>query len=508
MRWLTTILALAVLLAACQSGPTISPLATASSVPTAVDVSPSATLAATLTPAPLSTPTASSKIPVDPAELSGVQVEFWHPWMGSLSDAINAAVTEFNQSNIWGITVKAASQGSDSGVEDALSGAAADGAVPHPLVIAAAPEAIAFDQAHSTTFVDLSPYLSDPQWGYSQQEAADFSTSFWPDSPVNGQQLSIPLLRDLSVLFYNQTWAQALGFQNPPVSTADFQAQACAAAKANLLTGVTDSAGTGGYLVNTGGAALLGWLSSFQPMPAAAYPSAPFSFNTTQSAAAFGFLRSLFDKNCAWSGRNPAPYEYFAQRKAIFYSGSLVDIPVQQKAMAAQKNNDVWTILPYPGASYSPGGLGQGYSPGGLGQGYSPGGLGQDSQPAPVSLGTSMAIAAGASPNEQLAAWLFLRWMIQPGTQARLAAAASLLPVSKSALEQMPASFATLNPQWAQAAGWTGQAQPAFSGAWWHTARPVLEDAAWQIFQPFTAPAAIPDVLKELDATVNELLQH
>ncbi len=471
------ILALAVLLAACQAIPTVSPQATATIRQATVDDSPSATAPPTRTPAPLSTPTSSSKIPVDPAELRGVQVEFWHPWMGGLSDAINAAVAEFNQSNIWGITVKAVSQGSDSGVQDALGGI---GVAAHPLVIAAPPEAIAYNQGHSSVTVDLSPYLSDPQWGYKQQEVDDFSMSFWPDSPVDEKLHSIPLLRDLSLLIYNQTWAQALGFQSPPVSTADFQAQACAAAKANLLTGETDSAGTGGYLINTGGAALLGWLSAYQPMPAAAYLSAPFAFNTTQSASAFGFLRSLSDKNCAWSGRNPTPYAYFAQRKAIFYSGSLADIPAQQKAMAAQKNSDVWTILPYPGAS----------------------------QPAPVSFGTSLAITAAGSPNEQLAAWLFLRWMIQPGTQARLAAAASLLPVVKSALPLVPASLTAQNPQWAQAAGWIGQAQPAFSEAWWYTARPVLEDAAWQIFQPFTKPDSIPDVLKELDATVNELFQH
>ncbi len=479
MRLLPRIFALAVLLAACQANPTLSPSTTATARPTPADISPSATLPPAQTPAPLSTPTSSSKIPVNPADLRGVQVQFWYPWIGSLADAINAVVADFNATNIWGITVKAVSQGSDSGVEDALGGI--NDLLPHPLVLARPPEAIAFDQAHSSVVADLSPYISDHQWGYSQLDVADFSISFWQDAPVDEKRLSIPLLRDLSVLFYNQTWAQELGFQNPPVSTADFQSQACAAAKANLLTGVTDNAGTGGYLVNTSGAALLGWLSSFQPMPAGAYLTAPFSFNTTQSASGFGFLRALFDKNCAWSGRSPSPYEYFAQRKALFYSGSLAEIPVQQKAMTAQKNNDVWTILPYPGSG---------------------------SQPAPVSFGTSLAIAAGASPNEQLAAWLFLRWMISPATQARLAAAGSMLPVVKSALALVPASFTAQNPQWVQAISWIDGAQPAFSAAWWYAARPVLEDAAWQIFQPFTKPDSIPDVLKELDATVNELLQH
>jgi multiple sugar transport system substrate-binding protein len=479
MRLPTTVLALAVLLTACQPGPTISPIsptATSQASLTPQVVSPSATFLPTRTAAPSSTPTPSSKIPVNVDDLRGVQLELWHPWTGSLSDQINTLSAEFNQSNIWGITVKALSQGSESGIQDALSGSG--GTVPHPLVIAAPPEAIAFDQTQANTIVDLATYLTDPQWGLSQQEMADFSPIFWPELSAGEKQFSIPWLGNLSFLIYNRTWAQALGYQSLPASISDFQDQGCAAAKANLLTGLTDNAGTGGYIVNNSGAALLSWLSSFEKLPASDL-STPFIFNTAQSSAAFGYLRGLYDKNCAWSGRNPTPYEYFAQRKAIFYSATLEDLPFQQRAMAQQKNSDDWIILAYPGAS---------------------------SQPAPLSSGYSLAIING-KPKEQLAAWLFLRWMILPRNEGKLAASGSLLPVSKSALELISSNKAQ-NPQWAQAAGWIDRSQAAFSQGWWYIARPVLEDAAWQIFQPFTKPASIPDVLKELDSTVSELVQH
>ncbi len=478
MRLLTSILALAVLLAACQVSPTIDPTATgqASLTPPAVVLSPSATRPPTLTPQPPSTPTPASKIPVSVEDLRGVQVELWHPWTASLSDAINAAVAEFNQSNIWGITAKAVSQGSESGVEDALNGL--NGAANSALVVAAPPEAIAFDQVHDNTIADLSPYLTDPQWGLSQPELADFNPAFWTGLAAVGKQYSLPWLENLSLLFYNSTWAQALGFQNPPASLTDFQSQACAAAKANLVTGLTDNAGTGGYIVSYSGGALLSWLSAYEQLPAAELAT-PLSFNNSPSAAAFGYLRSLYDKNCAWNGRSPTPYMYFAQRKALFYSGTLEDILFQQKAMALVNNKDDWTILPYPG---------------------------ENGQSTPLSSGISLAVASGKD-SEQLAAWLFLRWMTLPRIESKLAGGGSWLPASTSALE-LASPYKALSPQWAPAVDQVDGSQAAFTQAWWYLARPVLEDAAWQVFQPFTKPASIPDVLKELDATINELIQH
>lgn len=478
MRLFYLTLILVVLLAACQVGPTISPPATSPADPAPTVVTPSLrpTLRPSVLPTQVSTPTSSSKIPVKVEELRGVQVDFWHGAVGSLSNEIDAVVKEFNQTNIWGITVNALSQGSNAGLEEAIGGLENDAT--HPLVVAARPEAIAHFQVQNHRFLELSPYFSDPQWGLSPQEMADFYPDFWDSGTVNGQQLSIPLLRSLSILFYNQTWAKALGFQGPPVTTADFQNQACAAAKANLLTGVADNAGTGGWIVDTNSAAILSWLSAFEEIPA--QPQAlPFSFNTTQTASAFGFLRNLIDKNCAWNGRNSTPYAYFAQNKALFYSGMLEDIPFQQKAMLQQKSSDTWVAISYPNGGKAA---------------------------SMFSFGPSLAIVQ-AKPNEDLAAWLFLRWLILPRNQSRLAAAGSMLPVGKSAIDLMN-GYKVQNVQWAQAAGWLNQTQAAFPQSWWFTSQPVLEDAAWQIFQPFTTPASIPDVLKELDATITELLQH
>ena len=66
-----------------------------------------------------------------------------------------------------------------------------------------------------------------------------------------------------------------------------------------------------------------------------------------------------------------------------------MDIPDQKYAFDWNKNSDVWTIQPYPV---------------------------DDIKPILLVSGQDYAVLA-ASAEEQLASWLFIRWMIQPENQ-------------------------------------------------------------------------------------------
>ena len=189
-------------------------------------------------------------------------------------------------------------------------------------------------------------------------------------------------------------------------------------------------------------------------------------------------MAKLFDGSCTWVSRNQAPYNYFAGRQALFFSGTLEDIPALAAAMAYQKNTDSWTVLPYPK---------------------------DNSQKTLITFGPSLGILK-STPAQQLASWLFVRWLELPRVQSKLAAAGSVLPVRKSALGLM-ADYAKSSPQWAIAAGWLNEKmQPLPVQAWWKATQRVLEDGAGQVFQPFLTVEKVPDVLKELDATISEIL--
>ncbi len=184
----------------------------------------------------------------------------------------------------------------------------------------------------------------------------------------------------------------------------------------------------------------------------------------------------MVDENCAWTARNPAPYPYFAQRQALFYSGSLLDLPFQARAMDFAKSSDRWAVMEYPSPSGSP---------------------------VVLTSGNTNAVLRSSAAGE-LASWLFLRYLMLPRVEARLAAVNDLLPARQSAVESM-AGFRQNNAQWAQVVGWLDDFQPAPRLASWRTTRRILQDAAWQIFSPIVKVDGIPGVLEELDGMVKEI---
>ncbi len=60
------------------------------------------------------------------------------------------------------------------------------------------------------------------------------------------------------------------------------------------------------------------------------------------------YLYDLFLENCAWIGRQQHPYQYFANRQALTYSGKMEDILIQERVNELNNSNDQWTVLPYP----------------------------------------------------------------------------------------------------------------------------------------------------------------
>jgi len=279
------------------------------------------------------------------------------------------------------------------------------------------------------------------------------------------------------VLFYNQGWAESLGFNSPPVTPDDFKNQACAAAQANLKDLPWQNNGTGGWLVDTNALTLISWMQTFGgTLPLV--ENQPYQFNTSQARDSFTYLRQLFDKGCAWAGKEDLPYDYFASRQAIFFSGPLQDILPLADTMAQQKSADHWSILPFPSLTH---------------------------KPVLVVSGPSYAILK-SSPRQQLAAWLFIRWMIQPEHLASLVEADGSLPVRVSELDQLSA-FKQRYPQWNLVQQWIPVAQTTPPVSSWRQVKPILEDAGWQTFSSNFTVTQIPQTLVMLDETIQEVLQ-
>lgn len=444
-------------------GPGVNP--TASPTPRATRTAPPSTKA---------TSTPDSQLGVDASALRGTQIEFWYPWTGDAAKVIEQQVSQFNSANSWGIHVETRALGNPGYVSDEVQGVL--GTPQMPDLVAAYPQQALSWGGSPTTLVDLTDYVEDSQWGLTSQEVADFPTSIWNLGLEGSQRIGIPAETSALFLAYNVTWARELGFSSPPTTPDEFQQQACAAAAANAKDPSADKKGTGGWIVATDDLSATAWMQAFG---ADLEPSAQgeYSLGAAPIQAAFAYFQSLYEQGCAWKARNSEPYDYFSGRQALFYTASLSDLASQTQANRQANNDDQWTVLAFP--SVAGGAAAMVYGPD-----Y---------------------VILGTGAERQLAAWLLVRWLIDPQREADLAKADGNFPARSSAAASMQ-SYRTANPQWDAAYKLLADGRLAPQAASWVTVRSILSDAFAAVFDAQTQAGQIPGMVSQLDQTVKEVL--
>jgi multiple sugar transport system substrate-binding protein len=458
-----TALAAAILLLAVLALPGC---ATTSNSPT---VSPSGEVPTTGTGVLTPTPTSIPPIEVDPAALRGVTVQAWHAFSGPAYEIFNSQVAQFNSFNEWGITVAPAAYGDYAALFEAVE--TAIGSDEPPGLVAALPEqALAWDAEGSV--VDLNLYLADSNWGLGADALTDIPAPFLAQDNAGGRQLGVPAQRSTRLIFYNETWAHELGFAAPPQTPDEFRQQACAANAAFRADASIRNDGYGGWVVDTDWQTAYSWLLAFG---GGVQDGAAYRFRSDQNLSALQFLKGLYDEACAWLSTEPNPFEAFAGRRALFVSGDLAQVPYAAGAMSRASNTDTWTVLPFPGA--------------------------QDD--ILVAYGPSYSVLK-TTPEQQLAAWLFARWLLSVENQAQWVEATDLLPLRSSLLE-MIGPYRAASPQWDQAVADLSMARGVPQLASWRKVRYVLEDGLTVIFRTNTPVDQLPASLADMDAMAEDL---
>lgn len=419
------------------------------------------------------TPTVTPVYLVPEEQLLGLSIKFYHPWIGDLSTAVEKLVAEFNQVNEWGIQVTAVSSGSSMALAEYVEDSS--DAELRPQVVMAPSEHLLTWLERDSRIRPLNDFIADPELGLSEQSRVNFPLVFWQQDQLGGLQVGIPAQRDTPVIFYNQTWASELGFDTPPTTINAFKEQACAAADVNSHDRFAANDGTGGWIVNTDGQVVYSWLMTFGLENELDGDPLAFNFNQPATEQAFAFLRSMVDEGCAWSARSTASNEYFASRQALMYSGSLTDLSLQAKTQERLESTDDWTILPFPDGD----------------------------QAVSVTSGLSLGVLVG-TPQQELASWLFVRWMSQPENNVQLLLAGGGLPVNNLTAE-LAAQQMQSTPAWAESTAWIPSMKSTPTAASWRIARFVLQDAFWYAMQSSTAIEDFPLILEQLDVTIAEV---
>lgn len=458
---------LGLILSACNF-----PVSSLTKTPSATDP------AVTSSPGPLSTsismpekatPIPSATVPVELASLKDTTVRIIHPFTGAAGIEFDRLINEFNTENIWKIKVEEEKVGSVAEAariyKDNLKSS-------DRLDMAAISPDYLDEWNASGDIVDLSAFISNPEWGMPEKERSSYFTQVMKTG-TGTPMISLPAQINLQFIVYNQTWANELGFKEAPQTQDEFSRQVCEAARVNNQDNTKDNDGTGGWIINASSPTLLSWINAFGGSKGWLSGSG-ISLNQDETGEAFSFLRGLTEKGCAWNSRVASPFTYFASRQSLAFSATLPDLLELEQTLSFTKNADKWIIIAYPGKE----------------------------QPSNALIsGIAYGITRNRPANE-LASWLFIRWISLPKNQARLAEASGMLPPTTAAADQMT-TFADSHPWWTDAAKMLPEAVSLPATREWRSVRPVLEDSFWQMLQP--TPLPVPTLLEQMDETIKTI---
>jgi multiple sugar transport system substrate-binding protein len=426
-------------------------------------------------------PAAEEEMTEEPTEeamgmdLSGTTVEFWHVYGegDTRHDAIQGIVDDFNANNEYGITVEALDQGEYSDLEDKVNAGIQSGDLPN---IAQAYTSALANWDTVGVVADLNQFIDDPNYGLSADEQADIYPSVLDSGlTADGRRIGWPISQSANVVVYNFTWAQELGFDSPPTTPEEFKAQVCAAAEANATDDNPDNDGTGGMVWYPSASNYLSFLHAYGGTSLNADGTA-YEFNTPEAKAVALFVNDLRDNGCTFETESyPNPEQ--AQRLALVTLSSTSGLSFYEAAFEEAGNADEWGFLAFPGPD---------------------GGQGVDAF-------TQTMGVLSSTPEEDLASWLFIKYLTEPENQAAWLEASGYLP-TRASVEPLLADYIAASPVYAStfALAALGQTEPETFPAW-ASVRRAVDDATAQMYAA-GSEEEIDTILTDLDAQAVELV--
>ena len=336
---------------------------------------------------------------VDELAPDGSLVIFWHTLTGADEDRLVEMIDDFNAGNDWDITVVGEYQGDPETVYEKVIAGLPTGQLPD-LVMTDPSLTAAY--ASSEVVVALSPYLESENWGFTPSELDDFFPSALEADSLpqfNAEFFSVPLCRSLQLLYYNSDWLKELDYDTPPKTWGEFREMACAASEPieglfGFELGMDSSIFTS--LLATQGAPLLNSRGT------------TYTLGGEQGRVALEFVQDLITDGCATWETNEGLLSDFSAGKILFAIDSTAAMSAYRSAIA-ESANFAWTLSVLPHTT---------------------------DEPLVSVQGISLALLH-STDEEQLAAWLFVKWLAEPPQQAQWSQHTSCFPIRRSALEEM-----------------------------------------------------------------------
>jgi multiple sugar transport system substrate-binding protein/sn-glycerol 3-phosphate transport system substrate-binding protein len=419
---LAMLLTAAMVLAACPAAPDpAAPAEAPAEAPAAEEPAAEATEA----PAEEAPVAEGACAPAADGELAGVDpsgqtVVWWHQHSGSREEGLNAIIDQFNSENECGIVVEGQNQGGYEDIREKVNAGIAAGEVPAALLVGYQNDQ-AFYQLQGA-LVDLNIFVNDPTWGLTEEDIADFYPAFLEQGvhpAFDNQRLGFPPNRSEEMFYYNQTWLEELGYDAPPTTPEEFREMACAAAEAK-------GDGIGGYVLRDDASATAAWTYAFGG-DILNEEGTGYVLNGPATVEALTFLQELYNDGCAYFFTEGEASTEFAARNAIFAQGSSSGIRFFEEGITTVageegRDPDVWGATAIPHTT-----------------------------PDPVQnvYGGDVMIPL-TTPEQELAAWIFVKWFTSPEIQAQWVAASGYFPTRASTPVDDYVASVVGGTQWAQ----------------------------------------------------------
>ena len=402
---------------------------------------------------------------LDPSEQ---RVTFWYQHTRERETALQELIADYNEENEHGIVVKGEYAGSYSDIYNKMVVGIQANALPS-LVVAYQNQAMAYYRDGG--IVDIAPYMDSPKWGLSRAEKSDFIQSFLKQDFIGGAQVGFPPNRSLEVFYYNVDWLRELGFDNPPRTWDEF-AQMCRLARDNPFSRSEDKGRSLGFLIEAE-ASRLASLVFTRGGDLVDETLSRYTIETPAMRGALSMLRGLMeDGSIELMGEEYGDQREFAAGQVLFILRSSSGLPFVTSAVK-DGLDFTWTV------TYPPNEL---------------------EEPVVNVYGASVSLCK-TTPQQQLAAWLFVKWFTEPAQQARWVRASNYFPVRRSTASELDEYFEK-NARYKAAYELLdfGKSEPTLSG--YQQVRRVLQQAMVEIIEGGDVDRVLADVQQDANRTI------
>ncbi|SOC44612.1 ABC transporter substrate-binding protein [Ureibacillus acetophenoni] len=342
----------------------------------------------------------TSKQGTEKAEVTGidgieitepVEIEFWHAMSGDHEKALQKITDDFNNSH-ENITVKLVNQGGYGDLSTKVMAAAKANTLP---ALTQAYEDWMTEYIENDFITNLNPYVESEKYGFTDDEFNDIMEVFREMNTWDGVLYGLPFNKSTQLMFYNVTYFEEAGLEVP--TTWDEMKEA-----AEILTnddviaiGFENglSIGFNQWVHQAGG-------QFFDEA------TGEFKMNSEEGKYALTYVNDLIQSGVArTAGEDGYMSGPFARGDVAMYFGSSAGLPYV--AAPAAENGIEWSTAVLP----------------------------SDAQSAAPFAGTNVTMFNHLSDEEKLAAWQYMKFLINTDNTIYWAQQSGYIPVRQSALD-------------------------------------------------------------------------